>query len=232
MNALSAIRELLASPSADVGAGGLALALVVSMAAAGLAALLYRIFYVDRATGSQVHRSFLLIGPAVTALFLAIQFSLPLSLGLVGALTIVRFRTPIKEPEEVGFIMLVIATSIICATFRYLLLLLLLGLAVAGLLAQRFLPRLFGSRRSDGVLLVTLESGQAAPPLTRIIAVLEERLRTPRLQSVSGAEGLITLHYSFTSLEPEGLARLESGLREIVPVKRINVFYNRQGSLS
>ena len=228
---LSAIGKLLASPSADVGAADLALALCVSMAAAGLAALLYRLFYEDRATGSQVHRSFLLIGPAVTALFMAIQFSLPLSLGLVGALTIVRFRTPIKEPEEVGFIMLLIATSIISATFRYLLLLMLLGVAVAGLLARRYLPRLFGSKRSDGVLLVTLESGPSGPPLVRIIAVLETLLGTPRLQSVSGADGLTTLHYSFTSLEPDGLARLESGLREISPVQKINVFYNRHGRL-
>ena len=31
-----------------------------------------------------------------------VKSSLALSLGLVGALSIVRFRTPIKEPEELG----------------------------------------------------------------------------------------------------------------------------------
>ena len=35
-----------------------------------------------------------------------------MSLGLLGALSIVRFRTPIKEPEEIGFLMVVIATSL------------------------------------------------------------------------------------------------------------------------
>ena len=33
-----------------------------------------------------------------------VKSSLALSLGLVGALSIVRFRTPIKEPEELVFI--------------------------------------------------------------------------------------------------------------------------------
>ena len=81
-------------------------------------AYLYVHFYSNRATGSQVHRAFPLLGISITAIFVTIQFSLPLSLGLLGALSIVRFRTPIKEPEEIGFIMLVIAASIATATFK------------------------------------------------------------------------------------------------------------------
>lgn len=232
MNALSAIRELLSSAGAGISAGEMVLSLVISTLAAAAAAGLYRLFYEERATGSQVHRSFLLIGPAITALFLAIQFSLPLSLGLVGALTIIRFRTPIKEPEEVGFIMLLIASAIICATFRYLLLLLLIAIAVAGLLAQRYIPRLFGAKRADGVLLVTLQGGTEEPTLERVEAVFWSKLRNPRLQSLSAAEGLTTIHYSFTSLAPEAIGKLESDLRAIAPVKKINAFYNRQGSAS
>jgi hypothetical protein len=229
MNALKTIRDLLRSPSASVGVGELVLAMVVSLLAAALAAGLYRLFYEERVTGSRVHRSFLLIGPAVTTLFLAIQFSLPLSLGLVGALSIVRFRTPIKDPEEIGFVMLVIAASLVCATFRYLLLVLLFGVALIGLLVRRFLPSALGSRRADGVLLVTLEAGASLPPLDRVLAVVRERLRNPRLQSLSSAEGLATLHYSFTDLAPQGLEHLEAGLREIAPVRKIDVFYNRDG---
>ena len=48
---------------------------------------------------AKVHLT-LLIGPSVTLLFICVQLSLPLSLGLLGALSIVRFRVPIKEPEE------------------------------------------------------------------------------------------------------------------------------------
>ena len=41
-----------------------------------------------------------------------VKSSLALSLGLVGALSIVRFRTPIKEPEELVFLFLSIAIGI------------------------------------------------------------------------------------------------------------------------
>lgn len=92
--------------------------LLVSFFASLYISRLYVRFYRPRGTGSLAYRSFPLLGISVTAIFLCVQFSLPLSLGLLGALSIVRFRTPIKEPEEVGFIMLTIAASISCATFN------------------------------------------------------------------------------------------------------------------
>ncbi len=41
-----------------------------------------------------------------------VKTSLALSLGLVGALSIIRFRTPIKEPEELAYLFLAIALGV------------------------------------------------------------------------------------------------------------------------
>ena len=41
-----------------------------------------------------------------------VKNSIALSLGLVGALSIVRFRAAIKEPEELTYLFLVIATGL------------------------------------------------------------------------------------------------------------------------
>ena len=51
---------------------------------------------------------------AVTTLLVitVVKSSLALSLGLVGALSIVRFRTPIKEPEELVYLFLAIAIGL------------------------------------------------------------------------------------------------------------------------
>ena len=43
-----------------------------------------------------------------------VKNSLALSLGLVGALSIVRFRAAIKEPEELVYLFLIIATGLGC----------------------------------------------------------------------------------------------------------------------
>ena len=93
-----------------------------------------------------MYRAFPLLGVSITAIFVCIQFSLPLSLGLLGALSIVRFRTPIKEPEEIGFIMLVIAASIATATFKLAFVGILFGVAILALVLQRAVR----SRRTQG----------------------------------------------------------------------------------
>ncbi len=48
------------------------------------------------------------------AIILAIQFSIVISLGMVGALSIVRFRTAIKDPMDLVFLFWSIGVGIIC----------------------------------------------------------------------------------------------------------------------
>jgi hypothetical protein len=47
-----------------------------------------------------------------TLIITIVKSSLALSLGLVGALSIVRFRTPIKEPEELAYLFFAIAMGL------------------------------------------------------------------------------------------------------------------------
>jgi uncharacterized membrane protein YhiD involved in acid resistance len=59
-------------------------------------------------------RNFLIL--AITTMFIisVVKSSLALSLGLVGALSIVRFRSAIKEPEELTYLFLTIAIGLGC----------------------------------------------------------------------------------------------------------------------
>ena len=54
-----------------------------------------------------------------TLVITVIKFSLALSLGLVGALSIVRFRAAIKEPEELIYLFLVIGIGLACGANQY-----------------------------------------------------------------------------------------------------------------
>jgi len=49
---------------------------------------------------------------ATVLIITIVKSSLALSLGLVGALSIVRFRTPIKEPEELAYLFMTIAIGL------------------------------------------------------------------------------------------------------------------------
>jgi hypothetical protein len=74
------------------------------------------IHYSHRAKSKVLRRDLGLVLPVIcltTLLVISVvKSSLALSLGLVGALSIVRFRTPIKEPEELAYIFISIAIGL------------------------------------------------------------------------------------------------------------------------
>lgn len=57
-------------------------------------------------------RNFILITMTTMLVITVVKASLALSLGLVGALTIVRFRAAIKEPEELAYLFLSISIGL------------------------------------------------------------------------------------------------------------------------
>ena len=63
--------------------------------------------FVSRSQG--MSKTLVSIALITTLVITVVKSSLALSLGLVGALSIVRFRTPIKEPFELAYIFGVIA---------------------------------------------------------------------------------------------------------------------------
>ena len=147
-------------PTSEIALEEYLLAMAVSLAASIATYALYLIFYRDWQRGAGIHRVFLLAGPAITLLFIAIQWSLPLSLGLLGALSFVRFRTPIKDPAEIGYLLVVIASSIGAATYNYELIGILFAAVALVLIGQR----VFGSTGLRGLtagsrdLIVTMPS--------------------------------------------------------------------------
>ena len=229
---LRKIGKLIQDPSVRVDLTGFIFALLVSAIVAGIVSALYSVFYENKSTGAQIHRSFLLLAPSITALFIAIQFSLPLSLGLLGALSIIRFRTPIKEPEEVGFIMLLIATSVICATFQFILLFCLLVLVALLLWIQRHLPRMMGQKRENGVLLLTVSDDVGPEGQKRLLETLGEHFTRGSVLGISIGEGLVTIHYGFSDMAIEKVNEVTARVRKIAPVERMNVYFNRHGALS
>ncbi len=56
--------------------------------------------------------TFVLLAITTTVVITVVKFSLALSLGLVGALSIVRFRAAIKEPEELIYLFLIIGIGL------------------------------------------------------------------------------------------------------------------------
>jgi len=81
--------------------------------------------------------------------------------------------------------------------------------------------------------------GATVPPEARMLGMRWSR--QPELEVVARfevevpadliVEELTTIHFSFSGLHAGLLEGLETSLKEVAPIKKLNVFFNRQGVL-
>ncbi len=85
---------------------------------------IYGIYYLSQKKGFYNKQFNVVLGvlPIITAgIILAMQSNLVISLGMVGALSIVRFRTAVKEPKDLLFLFWSISVGIILGARNYVL---------------------------------------------------------------------------------------------------------------
>ena len=73
---------------------------------------IYLKFSTTLSNKDEFSKNFVILGITTCIIITIVKSSLALSLGLVGALSIVRFRAAIKEPEELVYLFLVIAIGL------------------------------------------------------------------------------------------------------------------------
>lgn len=231
MELWESLQRLGSAEMAEIGLLPFFVAMAISLASALFIAYLYQVFYRARATGSRVHHAFPLIGVAVTAIFVTVQFSLPLSLGLLGALSIVRFRTPIKEPEEIGFILLVIASALCTATFNIGFLAVLLFMAVVALLCLKAKAPFLWRREGDGILLVTAPATTDDVTLQDLLQSLTKTLPRGAITAVTDNEDKLAVTASFIGLSPDRVPEVRSLVKGIIPGASASVVFHHAGDV-
>jgi hypothetical protein len=217
---LERLTNLLESP---LGVGEALIAIGFSLVAAVIAYLIYQLFYGSRHIGAGVHRTFIIGGPTITTIFLVIQTSIPLGLGLLGALSFVRFRTPVKDPAEIGFLLLLIASSIGAATGNYLLTGLLfvvvfIALGVQWLMRNRV--TLFGR----GHLMISVDQSSFPALEKKLTAFLGERLHGLSLDTMSTLDDRISLHYQYRRQSGFDWAAFTNELNQLAGTAKVEVF--------
>jgi hypothetical protein len=194
-----------------------------SLAASILVYLMYQIFYGSTHIGAGVNRTFLIGGPTITMIFLFIQTSVPLGLGLLGALSFVRFRTPVKDPAEIGFLLLLIATSVGMATGNYLATAILLVVVFIALGLKWLLRnRVSLSRRGHLMISVDQESFPAVEKKMKVF--LGERLRGLSLETMSTMDDRVGLHYQYQRQSDFDWSAFTTELNELAGTAEVEVY--------
>ena len=112
MNKLESFKEFLATQSVQVPVWGFVFNLIVAAIMSYLLGWLYVKYGKSLSNRKLFARNFVLICMSTMLIITIVKSSLALSLGLVGALSIVRFRAAIKEPEELSFLFLTIGIGL------------------------------------------------------------------------------------------------------------------------
>lgn len=94
---------------------------VVALVAAFFIMFVYKITYSGAAYSRKFNVSLGMIVVVTTSIMCVISNNVALSLGMVGALSIIRFRTAVKDVRDSSFIFWAIAVGIGCGVSQYLL---------------------------------------------------------------------------------------------------------------
>jgi uncharacterized membrane protein YhiD involved in acid resistance len=109
---ISSFDEFLSTQSFQIPLGGFIVNLVLATILSLLVGFVYIRYGTALSNRRAFGRNFLLITVTTMFIITVVKSSLALSLGLVGALSIIRFRTAVKDPEELAFIFIAIAIGL------------------------------------------------------------------------------------------------------------------------
>lgn len=197
-----------------------ALALSVYLVMGGLMALYLRLVY--RKCGAtandadSITRVFPLLTLVTIGVISVVKSSAALSLGLVGALSIVRFRAAIKEPEELVYLFLCIGVGLALGAGQPLLALTMLLVASVFIFGMHYAK---GSTQHQNLLLTI--SGDADRYFTNTengaLRVIEEVVKGYTLQRFDVESGRGQVRVVVHESSPQATTEMMQRLRERLP---------------
>ncbi len=100
--------------ASQIDAAEIILCMLITVLIATYIFMIYRILNKNSFYNKNFNLSLIALAVITAAIILTIQSNIVISLGMVGALSIVRFRTAIKDPMDLVFLFWSISIGIIC----------------------------------------------------------------------------------------------------------------------
>ena len=169
----------------------MALALVLSFCLGLFIFFVYKKTYSGVMFSQAFGGSLIAMTMITTMMILAVTSNVVLSLGMVGALSIVRFRTAIKEPMDIAFLFWAIAGGIVLAAGM-------IPLAIIGSVIIGVIMIVFCNRKSALKPYIAVISCDGGSTEEKVAAYLKENTDKTVVKSKSAQKGSIELTYEVT----------------------------------
>lgn len=151
----------------------------------------------------------------VTMLIITVvKSSLALSLGLVGALSIVRFRTPIKEPEELNYLFFSIALGISIGADQYIAAILtFIFISIFIFLRSKFSNRSDKTSKGTFTAIIGFTDNISEEQIIKIISDLTINPKVKRLTKTNNNE--LELSLSFLVRDLSTISKIKTRLDDL-----------------
>ena len=168
----------------ELGTKGIIVALCFSLVLGVYIFFCYRLLTRRTFYSKNFNISLVCMSLITTAIILTIQSSVVVSLGMVGALSIVRFRTAIKEPMDLVFLYWAISVGIICgAGLSEIAIILSIVVTLAVFILNR-IPL----GRAPMILVVNADNDKETNKAIRQIVKKHSRFYTEKSRNISGGQ--------------------------------------------
>jgi len=157
-------------------------------------------------------RVLVLVSLTTMIIITIVKGSLALSLGLVGALSIVRFRTAIKEPEELAYFFMVISIGLGIGAGQ-------LVVTIIGTLFLSLVIVLINRQKTTEVLqnLIIRFQQQEENDLENAIKLLKKHASELELRRLDEDEQLSEVSFAVRFSSPDNLLNAKKELKSIFP---------------
>jgi|TARA_B100000497_G_scaffold30109_1_gene35179 uncharacterized membrane protein YhiD involved in acid resistance len=176
--------------------------------------LVYKKFGNSISNRGQLAKVLVLVGLTTFIIISIVKSSLALSLGLVGALSIVRFRTAIKEPEELGYFFIAIATGLGMGANQ--LLPTIIGLAMVIIIIVLFRKNIFKDTLTQNLLITTqIKQENQTNTTEKIAEIINQHASQVEVKRINYAKQEMDLNFLVKVSSLEKLNTIQHNLKEI-----------------
>lgn len=185
----------------------------ITAASALFICLVYKMMNKNNFFDRSFHLSLFALAVITSAIILTIQSNIVVSLGMVGALSIVRFRTAIKNPMDLVFLFWSITVGIICGA----------GYAMIGVIASIILTlgivvfSILPAEKETLVLVVNAQS-YIEDQITTVV-MKECRYWKVRARSINGSATNLAIEIKTSA--PQNLVKKICAINEVTSVSLI-----------
>ncbi|MEZ4771636.1 MAG: DUF4956 domain-containing protein [Bacteroidia bacterium] len=191
---------------------------LINLAVTAILGLLLRAFYIrfgnSVSNRTRFAANFLLLGLTTMLIITIVKSSIALSLGLVGALSIVRFRAAIKDPEELTYLFLTIGIGLAAGANQPLIAILAFVFILGLLYLSKRISGGTAIRRDDNMYLNIFSD---TSDITAISDILTKHLSYVELKRVDQTPGGMDVSFVVKAESVETIDKLRKDLMALSP---------------